>query len=76
MPRLTPVHWKKLKSVFEKAGFGKERETDSHIILSKPEVPRPIVIPKYNDVGIDIIKSNMRSAGMTREEYFKLLEEC
>lgn len=75
MPRLTPVHWQKLKRVFEKVGFKEERTTGDHIVLSRPNAPRPVIIPKYNDVGIDIIKSNMRTAGMTNKEYFKLLGE-
>ena len=36
-------------------------------------IPRPIIIPKYDEIGLDIIKSNMRSAGMSREEYLKYL---
>jgi predicted RNA binding protein YcfA (HicA-like mRNA interferase family) len=76
MPRLRPVHWKKLECVFLKAGFRFEREAGSHRLYSKEGVLRPIVIPKYDEVGIDIIKSNCRSAGISREEYFKLLNQC
>jgi len=34
---------------------------------------RPVVIPKYKEIGVDIIKSNMRNAKMSREDYFKYL---
>lgn len=37
----------------------------------KDGVSRPVVIPKYPEIGINIIQSNMRTAGMTRKEYFK-----
>ncbi|OGL39116.1 MAG: hypothetical protein A2042_07905 [Candidatus Schekmanbacteria bacterium GWA2_38_11] len=76
MPRLIPVHWKKLKCVFEKVGFKVERVEGSHLILTKPGVSRPVVIPKYENIDIDIIKSNMRTAGMSREQYFELLKKC
>lgn len=46
------------------------------MVLVKEGVKRPIVIPKYEDIDVDIIKSCMRTANMTREEYFKLLREC
>lgn len=46
------------------------------MVYVKPSVPRPVIIPRYDEVAIDIIKSNMRTAGMTREEYFKLLSKC
>ncbi len=76
MPRLTPIHWKKLKRIFEKAGFKKDREEGDHIVLTRLGTPRPVVIPKYKNIDVDIIKSNMRTAGMTRDEYFRLLKEC
>jgi len=35
-----------------------------------------IVIPAYDEIGLDIIRSCMRTAGMTRERYLQLLEKC
>jgi len=35
---------------------------------------RPIVIPDWPAVPVFIIKNNMRTAGMSRERYFQLLE--
>ena len=36
---------------------------------------RPVIIPRHTPVDVDIIKRNMRTAQMAREEYFKLLSE-
>ncbi|HEB73376.1 MAG TPA: type II toxin-antitoxin system HicA family toxin [Nitrospirae bacterium] len=76
MPRITPIHWKKLVCVFKKAGFKFERQEGSHMIYSKPGIPRPVVIPKYNEIDVGLIKKNLKSACMTRDEYFSLLGEC
>ncbi|MBI5193235.1 MAG: type II toxin-antitoxin system HicA family toxin [Nitrospirae bacterium] len=76
MPRLTPIHWKVLKCIFEQAGFVYSRTEGDHIALEKVGVKRPVIIPKYDEVGLDIIKSNMRTANMNREKYFKLLAKC
>lgn len=76
MSRLRPVHWQRLECVFLKAGFKFERESGSHRLYSKKGVPRPIVIPKYDEVGRDIINSNCRSAGISRDKYFELLDQC
>ncbi len=77
MPRITPVHWKVLECIFQKAGFVFERhKRGDHRIYSKNGVNRPIVIPTYNEIQLNIIKSNMRTAGMTNKEYFKFLEGC
>jgi hypothetical protein len=34
---------------------------------------RAVVIPEYDEIDVDIIKNNMRTVGMSREEYFELL---
>lgn len=37
---------------------------------------RAVVIPEYSEVDVEIIKNNMRTVGMTREQYFELLDRC
>jgi len=76
VPRITPVDWKTLECVFKKAGFVFDRGKGDHRSYVKPGCLRPVVIPKYKEIDIDIIKSNMRTAGMSRDEYFKYLAEC
>jgi hypothetical protein len=46
------------------------------MVFTKRDVLRPIVIPKYKQVPVFIIRNNLRSAGMNRERYFELLELC
>lgn len=75
MPRLTPQSYQILVRVFKKAGFTVKRTHGSHIIMNKPGVDRPIVIPKYDEVDVDIIKANLRTAQMSREKYFELLKK-
>jgi hypothetical protein len=43
------------------------------MVFRKPSVIRPIVIPKYACVPVFIIKSNLRTAGISRERFRKLL---
>jgi predicted RNA binding protein YcfA (HicA-like mRNA interferase family) len=74
--RLTPTNWKTLKCVFEKAGFTQDREEASHISMVRAGTLRPVIIPKYPEIGLDIIKNNMRTAGMSRKDYFKYLAKC
>jgi hypothetical protein len=44
------------------------------MVFTKPGVIRPVVIPKYATVPVFIIKNNLRTAGMSRERYFELLD--
>jgi predicted RNA binding protein YcfA (HicA-like mRNA interferase family) len=63
-----------LVRLFEADGFVKSRTRGSHVAMTKAGVLRPIIIPMYDEVGPDIIKSNMKTAGMSRERYFELLQ--
>ena len=76
MPRLTPVKWKLLECVFLKDGFVFERQQGDHKAYTKKGILRPVIIPTYKEIDINIIKSNMRTAGMDREKYFELLAKC
>ena len=76
MPRITPVNWKVLECIFLKDGFVFDRQVGDHRSYVKPGIARPVVIPTYKEIDTDIILSNMRTAGMSRERYFALLKMC
>jgi predicted RNA binding protein YcfA (HicA-like mRNA interferase family) len=59
-----------------KDGFTFERQESSHKSYTKPGCLRPVVIPTYSEIDDDIIRGLMRTAGMTREKYFKYLAQC
>jgi predicted RNA binding protein YcfA (HicA-like mRNA interferase family) len=74
LPRIIPIPWRRLEKVFLAAGFKFARQEGSHRSYTKPGVLRPIVIPAYDEVPVSIIRVNLKTAGITREEYFRLLE--
>jgi len=41
--------------------------------LEKAGVARPLIVPKYSDVGLDIITNLIRTAGVTREAFSRFL---
>jgi len=73
MPKLTPVHWRKLEKVFLAAGFCFARQQGSHRSYVKDGITCPVVIPTYDEVPVSIIRNNLRTAGISREMYFDLL---
>lgn len=75
MPRLTPIPGWKLRKIMEKAGFVCVRTEGDHFVYVKNGLPRPVVIPDWNEVPVFIIKNNLRTAGLSREEYFTLLNQ-
>ncbi|MEK7128068.1 MAG: type II toxin-antitoxin system HicA family toxin [Patescibacteria group bacterium] len=72
MPRITPIHYKKLVKIFEYLDFHLDRQEGDHLVFVKNGIKRPIVIPMYKDVPIFIIKNNLDSAGISRSEYLKI----
>lgn len=75
MPKITPIPPERLKRVFEKAGFKCVRIEGDHFIYTKEGNPRPVVIPDWKEIPVFIIKNNLRTAGITRADYFSLLEK-
>jgi predicted RNA binding protein YcfA (HicA-like mRNA interferase family) len=73
MSRITPVSWRQLEKVFLAAGFAFARQEGSHRSYTKAGVLRPVVIPTYDEVPVFIIRNNLRTAGISRDEYFQLL---
>jgi len=72
--KLNPVHYKQLASVFEQAGWVYCGTKGDHMIYKKPGALRAVVIPKYKTIPVFIIKNNLRTAGISREEYFRRLK--
>lgn len=73
MSRITAIPAWKLRKVMEKAGFKCMRTEGDHFVFVKPGVARPVVIPDWDEVPVFIIKNNLRTAGISRDEYFELL---
>ena len=75
MPKLGPIDGKDLVKIFLKFGYRVSGGKGDHTTMQKPGSPRPIVIQHKKDLPDFVIKNNMNTAGMTREQYFKLRAE-
>ena len=74
MPSLHPVHYRRLVALFENEGFRFAPQIGDHLIYTRVGIKRPLVIPMYPSVPVFIIKNLLRTAGLSRERYFELLE--
>ncbi len=73
MPSIKPTHYRIQVKIFEAAGCQYVRTQGDHVIYHYPGAVRPVVIPKYKEIPVFIIKNNMKVIGMSREKYFQLL---
>ena len=63
------ISWQELRDVCKLAGCVESRIKGDHLIMTKPGIARPIIIKMAKDLGEDIVRSNMRTLGMSRPEF-------
>lgn len=73
MPRITPIHWRDFEKFLFACGCQFIRERGDHRVYQKPGLRRPIVIPKKTDIGVDIIKNNLRTLQIEHGKYLEML---
>lgn len=73
MPRITPVHWRKLCKVLEKAGCVFSHQEGDHMVYRKKGASRPIIVPRWKEIPEFIILNNLKTAGIDRKTYLKRL---
>lgn len=73
MQAIRPTSYTVQIKIFEAAGCKYSHTRGDHLVYNYPGAIRPVVIPKYNEVPVFIIKNNMKVIGLSREEYLQIL---
>jgi predicted RNA binding protein YcfA (HicA-like mRNA interferase family) len=73
--QIKPTSYFVQMKIFEMAGCKYVRTQGDHLIYRYPGAVRPVVIPKYKEVPVFIIRNNMKIIGMSRETYIELLQK-
>ena len=74
MLKIKPTNWQTQVKIFEKYGSIFVRQKGDHLVFQHKNARRAVVIPKYEEIPVTIIKNNMRTVGMTRDEYICILK--
>ena len=72
MSKLPLPSWRDVAKALAKVGFKVARQKGSHIILVKAEYIVPI--PKHGEIKRGLLQEIIAEAGLTREEFLKLLK--
>jgi hypothetical protein len=67
------VSWQELRDVCKLAGCVEVRTRGDHLVMTRAGLARPVIIKMDRDLGEDIVRSNMRTLGMNRKEFERLL---
>ena len=74
MARLPVISGVQFVRAMERAGYYWEHTQGSHMILIHPD-RRRLSVPRQRELGSDLLRALIRDAGLTREEFFRLLKE-
>jgi len=67
------ISWQELRDVCKLAGCVEARMKGDHLVMTKAGMARPVIIKMDKDLGEDIVRSNIRTLGLTRREFEDLL---
>jgi predicted RNA binding protein YcfA (HicA-like mRNA interferase family) len=69
--RLANISGTEAVRAFEKAGYRVNRQTASHIILHCEGHP-PLTIPDHRELAPNLLRAQIKLAGLTVEEFLRL----
>jgi predicted RNA binding protein YcfA (HicA-like mRNA interferase family) len=72
LSKLPLLSWREVTKALNKIGFVVARQRGSHIILVKDE--RVVPVPRHNQIKRGLLLEIIAEAGMTKEQFLKLLE--
>lgn len=75
MPRLTPIPRRRFEKFLEYVGCGYKRQKGDHLIWDRSDLKRPVVFPKDREIPVFIIRNNLRTLGLSPEEYLEILKK-
>jgi predicted RNA binding protein YcfA (HicA-like mRNA interferase family) len=70
---LKRITWQELRDICRLLGCVESRTKGDHLIMTRPGLARPVVIKMDRDLGEDIIRGNMRTLGIDRNEFERQL---
>lgn len=73
MPPLPVISGSAAVRVFERAGWRRERQSGSHIILTKPGFAVNLSVPDHRAVKRGTLRTLIRRAGLTVDQFVELL---
>lgn len=74
MPRVPRLSGREVVKVFQSLGWTEARRRGSHIILVREGHLATLSVPDHKEVAVGTLRSLIRSAGVTMDEFVSVLE--
>lgn len=75
MVNITPIRRAKFEVFLKMTGCLLKRTKGDHLIYTRPGLKRPIVITADREVPVFIIRSNLRTLGISSDEYLAIIKQ-
>lgn len=75
MSKLPDVSGMECVKALQKGGFVVRRQTGSHIIMTRADPRAQVSVPNHKSLARGTLRSIIRQAGLTVDEFIALLEE-
>ncbi|HSG39008.1 MAG TPA: type II toxin-antitoxin system HicA family toxin [Thermoanaerobaculia bacterium] len=73
MGRLGNISGKEAARAFQRAGWETIGQVGSHLVLVKPGLRVNLSVPQHKELSVGTLRSLIRNAGMTVDEFLELL---
>jgi len=76
MPDLPHLSGREIIRTLEKLGFSQARQRGSHVVMKKstPTGSKGCVVPTHGEVAIGTLRSILKQAGISAEDFIKSLK--
>ena len=73
MGRLANISGSEVAKAFVQAGWHREGQVGSHLVLTRPSVRVNLSVPQHRELSVGTLRALIRASGMTVEEFLELL---
>ena len=75
MSRLPVCSGREVIRAFVRAGWTEDRQRGSHVTLIKPDIAVVLTVPPHDTLGPGLLRSLIRKAGLSVEEFVGFLRD-
>ena len=75
MAALRPIRYSKFEKFLKAVGCHLVRQVGDHRVWDRPDLIRPVIVRTKKDLPIMEIKSNLRTLGISTQEYLNIIEK-
>ena len=75
MPNITPLDWKEFEKFLLYIGCEFKKQKGDHRVYTRSDLKRPVILPMYKSLPVFIIRNNLRTVGISHNEYLEILKK-